>query len=483
MAQVCPGVNRGPIQVTKQPWTLRGRDKEWALRCMCQELQSADPGKVWDASIKLAKIVSRALPKAEILPFTQTLLESLGPVSQACDQASVLWFHTLLTDRVSDLKDTVQAILSITSSYLRCMEDPDPRGILAQAVLLLAQHHQEAVVTYLLQCPLPLDRDSKELWAALAAEDFFQDILKDLLDWIPRGPAAEQEAETQEVAVASPLSVVCAIGKVVMGAAVGNALGSLLPELCYALQPHPGQQHSIALQGWESPGRPKGSCTPTLHPPQVMSGARAPHSHPCSLTVMALRAVLAKGLQDMSRTLDKEQGWCLLEDPRSFPKGVSLLARALVQVSEAPLDRILQLLSPSLSSPCEDWRVTGTAFYAELMSHPVLQQRKLLKPVLKHLVVGASDESDTIRWLAAHGLGNMPQGAQQKVKKHRQLLLDTLCHPLAEPSSPQVVGESMRALCKMLGQLSESDMGCAGPGTLPAHESPQCTDRAPPCAP
>lgn len=43
--------------------------------------------------------------------------------------------------------------------------------------------------------------------------------------------------------------------------------------------------------------------------------------------VVALRAVLAKGLQDVSRTLDKEQGWRLLEDPRSFPEGVSLLAR------------------------------------------------------------------------------------------------------------------------------------------------------------
>ncbi|XP_039364388.1 maestro heat-like repeat-containing protein family member 2A [Mauremys reevesii] len=243
------------IQVVEQPWTLWGQDKQRALRRVCQELQSAAPEEVWDASVKLAKMVIRALPKAEILPFTQTLLESLGAVSQACDQASALWFHRLLTDRASDLKDTVQAILSITS---------------------------------------------------------------------------------------------------------------------------------------------------------------------------------------------------LLEDPRSFPEGVSLLARALVQVGEAPLDRILQLLSPSLSSPCEDWRVTGTAFYAELMSHPMLQQRKLLKPVLKHLVAGAGDESDTIR-----RLGNMAQGVPQKVKTHRQLLLDTLRHPLAEPSSPQVVGESLRALTKTLGQLSD----------------------------
>ncbi|KAG6927650.1 maestro heat like repeat family member 2A, partial [Chelydra serpentina] len=146
------------IQVAKQPWTLRGRDEEWALRRLCQELQSADPGEVWDASMKLANMVSRALPEAEILPFTQTLLESLGAVSQACDQASVLWFHTLLTDRAGDLKDTVQAILSITSTYLRCTEEPEPRGLLAQAVSLLAQHHREAVVTYLLQRPLPLEK-------------------------------------------------------------------------------------------------------------------------------------------------------------------------------------------------------------------------------------------------------------------------------------------------------------------------------------
>ncbi|XP_065435259.1 maestro heat-like repeat-containing protein family member 2A [Chrysemys picta bellii] len=441
------------IQVAKQPWTLRGRDKAWALRRVCQELQSADPEEVWDASIKLAKLVSRALPKAEILPFTQTLLESLGAVSQACDQASVLWFHTLLTDRASDLTDTVQAILSITSTYLRCLEDPEPRGLLTQAVSLLAQHHQEAVVTYLLQRPLPLDKDSKELWAALAAEDFFQDILKDLLDRIPSGPAAEQGAETQEVAVANPLSVVCAIGEVVMGTAVGDALGSLLPELCYALL------YQLSCTPDSDTPLPSRAGRPLASP----KGAALPPSTPRSLTVAALRAVLAKGLQDVARTLDKERGWRLLEDPRSFPEGVSLLARALGQVGDAPLDRILQHLSPSLSSPCEDWRVTGTAFYAELLGHPGLQQRKLLRPVLEHLVAGASDESDSIRRLAARGLGNMAQGLrtrwQRAVKTHRQLLLDTLRRPLAEPSSPQVVGESMRALTKTLGQLSESDVG------------------------
>ncbi|XP_065429039.1 maestro heat-like repeat-containing protein family member 2A isoform X3 [Chrysemys picta bellii] len=392
------------IQVAKQPGTLRGRDKAWALRRVCQELQSADPEEVWDASIKLAKLVSRALPKAEILPFTQTLLESLGAVSQACDQASVLWFHTLLTDRASDLTDTVQAILSITSTYLRCLEDPEPRGLLAQAVSLLAQHHQEAVVTYLLQRPLPLDKDSKELWAALAAEDFFQDILKDLLDRIPSGPAAEQGAETQEVAVANPLSVVCAIGEVVMGTAVGDALGSLLPELCYALL------YQLSCTPDSDMPLPSRAGRPLASP----KGAAPPPSTPRSLTVAALRAVLAKGLQDVARTLDKERGWHLLEDPRSFPEGVSLLARALGQVGDAPLDRILQLLSPSLSSPCEDWRVTGTAFYAELLGHPGLQQRKLLRPVLEHLVAGASDESDSIRRLAARGLGNMAQGLPHK---------------------------------------------------------------------
>ncbi|TFJ99267.1 Maestro heat-like repeat-containing protein family member 2A [Platysternon megacephalum] len=305
------------IQVAKQPWTLRGRDKVWALRRVCQELQSADPEEVWDASIKLAKIVSRALPKTEILPFAQTLLESLGAVSQACDQACVLWFHTLLTDHASDLKDTLQAILSITSTYLRCMEDPEPRGLLAQAVSLLAQHHQEAVVTYLLQRPLPLDKDSKELWAALAAEDFFQDILKDLLDRIPSGPAAEQGAETQEVAVANPLSVVCAIGEVVMRTAVGDALGSLLPELCYALL------YQLSRTPDSDTPLPSRAGRPLASP----KGAAPPPSTPRSLTVAALRAVLARGLQDVARTLDKERGWRLLEDPCSFPEGVSLLAR------------------------------------------------------------------------------------------------------------------------------------------------------------
>ena len=50
------------------------------------------------------------------------------------------------------------------------------------------------------------------------------------------------------------------------------------------------------------------------------------------------------------------------------------------------------------------------------MKHPMLQERKLLQPVLSALVDKCQDTSSTVCQMAVRGLGNLASGAPEKVR-------------------------------------------------------------------
>ncbi|KAM9111350.1 protein maestro-like [Pangshura tecta] len=61
--------------------------------------------------------------------------------------------------------------------------------------------------------------------------------------------------------------------------------------------------------------------------------------------------------------------------------------------------------------------------------------------------------------MAVRGLGNIVDGAPVKVKKHKKFLLDILIGALHDIFSSEVIGESMKALAKVLKELKEKDIG------------------------
>ncbi|KAM9115082.1 protein maestro-like [Pangshura tecta] len=61
--------------------------------------------------------------------------------------------------------------------------------------------------------------------------------------------------------------------------------------------------------------------------------------------------------------------------------------------------------------------------------------------------------------MAVRGLGNIVDGAPVKVKKHKKFLLVILIGALHDIFSSEVIGESMKALAKVLKVLKEKDIG------------------------
>ncbi|XP_050805291.1 protein maestro-like [Gopherus flavomarginatus] len=93
------------------------------------------------------------------------------------------------------------------------------------------------------------------------------------------------------------------------------------------------------------------------------------------------------------------------------------------------------------------------------MSDPMLREKKFLKSVLCILAERSQDRNSIVRQMAVRGLGNIVDGAPKKVKKHKKFLLDILIGALHDIFSSEVIGESMKALAKVLKELKEKDIG------------------------
>ncbi|XP_039374830.1 protein maestro-like [Mauremys reevesii] len=181
--------------------------------------------------------------------------------------------------------------------------------------------------------------------------------------------------------------------------------------------------------------------------------------NPCWFSVQALESVLFKvGNEKLVRVLGKQKAWILLENPQTHHEGVCLLVSVLLR-SGLVTPEIIQSLLPWVNSPMENFRVTSTAFLAQLMSDPMLREKKLLKIVLRILEERSQDRNSIVRQMVVRGLGNIVDGAPVKVKKHKKFLLDILIKALNDTSSSEVIGESMKALAKVLKELKEKDIG------------------------
>ncbi|XP_039353417.1 maestro heat-like repeat-containing protein family member 2B [Mauremys reevesii] len=116
--------------------------------------------------------------------------------------------------------------------------------------------------------------------------------------------------------------------------------------------------------------------------------------NPCWFSVQALESVLFKvGNEKLVRVLGKQKAWILLENPQTHHEGVCLLVSVLLR-SGLVTPEIIQSLLPWVNSPMENFRVTSTAFLAQLMSDPMLRRRSCLR--LSYILEERSQDRNSI---------------------------------------------------------------------------------------
>ncbi|CAM5116783.1 unnamed protein product [Natator depressus] len=427
---------------------------EEELRCLREAVTAPDPEALFQASSKMARIVSEYFPSEQATDFIEATLGGLLSASPTCAAAAGLWMKIILMECGDAMLDKVPDILAILYRHMPTIQEGRLRQFLVEAVSILAHHHQEAMISSLLSKGLPMDSDTAELWRSLGGDPLLAtQVLRALIEKI-KTPTRTEGSITSEteidrhLAAAEPLSATCAIFEVVSALQSSKAVQELLPELFPVLL----QQVSQTL-GQKLPLPTRSS------PSKIREGLQLTEGNPCRLPIKALEVVLFKGGNErLVRALRKQRTWTLVENPKTHHEGVCLLVSILLR-SGLITPEIIQSLLPWVNSPSENHRVTSTAFLAQLMSDPMLREKKFLKPVLHILEEKSHDRNSIVRQMAVRGLGNLVYGAPEKVKKHKKFLMVILIRALSDPFSSEVIGESMKAVAKVLKELKEKDIG------------------------
>nr|BAC05103.1 unnamed protein product [Homo sapiens] len=412
------------------------------LQGLQEGLESDDVQVQIKISSKIAKIVSKFIPNEEILMFLEEMLDGLESLNPTCTKACGIWMITVLKQQGAALEDQLLEILGTIYHHMPVLRQKEESfQFILEAISQIASFHMDTVVVNLLQKPLPFDRDTKTLWKALAEKPASSGkLLQALIDKL------ETELE-DDIARVEAISVACAMYEVI---SMGTSVTGLYPELFTLLL----KLVSCTL------GQKMPTC-PWSHRRHVMQqGEQQQIPDPCRLSTATLKCLQAQAMREgLAKESDEGDNlWTLLSSPSTHHIGVCSLARSMAVWQHGVILDIMEQLLSSLTSSSENYRITGAAFFSELMKEPILWKHGNLRNVLILMDQSAWDSNATLRQMAIRGLGNTASGAPHKVKKHKQLMLESIIRGLYHLARTEVVCESLKALKKILELLTDRDV-------------------------
>ncbi|XP_045295316.1 maestro heat-like repeat-containing protein family member 2B isoform X1 [Leopardus geoffroyi] len=412
------------------------------LQDLQEGLQCDDVQVQIKISSKIAKIVSKLIPNEEILMFLEETLDGLETLNPTCTKACGIWMVAALKEQGAALEEQLLEILSMIYYHMPVLRQKEESfQFMLEAISQIASFHMDAVVANLLQKPLPFDRDTKTLWKALAENTASSGkLLRALTDKL------ENELE-DDVAGLEAISVACAMYEVV---SAGTPVTSLYPEVFTLLL----KLVSCTL------GQKMPTSTFSRRRRVMPQGERQQTADPCRLSITTLKCVQAQAMKEgLAKESDEGDNlWTLLSSPSTHHVGVCALARSMVLWQHGVILDIMEQLFASLTSSSENYRITGTAFFSELMKEPTLWKHGNLREVLILMDQSAWDSNAILRQMAIRGLGNTTSGAPHKVKKHKQIILESIIRGLYHLARTEVVCESLKALKKILELLTDRDV-------------------------
>ncbi|VFV36299.1 Hypothetical predicted protein [Lynx pardinus] len=412
------------------------------LQDLQEGLQCDDVQVQIKISSKIAKIVSKFIPNEEILMFLEETLDGLETLNPTCTKACGIWMVAALKEQGAALEEQLLEILNMIYYHMPVLRQKEESfQFMLEAISQIASFHMDAVVANLLQKPLPFDRDTKTLWKALAENTASSGkLLRALTDKL------ENELE-DDVAGLEAISVACAMYEVV---SAGTPVTNLYPEVFTLLL----KLVSCTL------GQKMPTSTFSRRRRVMPQGERQQTADPCRLSITTLKCVQAQAMKEgLAKESDEGDNlWTLLSSPSTHHVGVCALARSMALWQHGVILDIMEQLFASLTSSSENYRITGTAFFSELMKEPILWKHGNLREVLILMDQSAWDSNAILRQMAIRGLGNTTSGAPHKVKKHKQIILESIIRGLYHLARTEVVCESLKALKKILELLTDRDV-------------------------
>ncbi|KAK7804904.1 hypothetical protein U0070_027621 [Myodes glareolus] len=471
------------------------------LQGLQEGLESNDQQVQIRISSKIAKIVCKFIPSEEIQAFLEETLDGLETLNPMCTKACGIWMIAALKEHGAVLEDQLLEILSTAYHHMPVLRQKEESfQFMLEAISQIASFHMDVVVVSLLQKPLPFDRDTKTLWKALAENPASSVKLMRALIKKLEVRLEDDIAGIDAISVSWTFDPLPRGLRYVRSHLNGDSHQSPVPRALLpppkAGQLLPGPENADfdleskatrdAHRRTAAEPRPLQANDPSEKSPLVS----AISSRLSTTTLKCLQAQAMK--EGLAKESDEGDNlWNLLSNPDTHHIGVCALARSMAVWQHGVILDIMEHLLASLTSSSENYRITGTAFFSEarkhshpwafvgpllcvswriwssrgpprgvlvLMKEPILWKHGNLREVLIFMDQSAWDSNATLRQMAIRGLGNTACGAPHKVKKHKQIMLESIIRGLYHLARTEVVCESLKALKKILELLTERDI-------------------------
>ncbi|XP_073749390.1 maestro heat-like repeat family member 5 isoform X11 [Callorhinus ursinus] len=318
---------------------------------------------------------------------------------------------------------------------------PQAKENALHAITLLARNHTPELVATFLDFSIPLDSHAFRLWRALGAEQpVSRLVLAMLLAWLQERPLPAGTRDGSRQPKDKPrlrsLAAMNTLHELQFAREFKKAVQEAYPELLLALLT---QMHYILELNL---------------PDEPQPGQKAPEAAMSSLQSMSLEAL--KSLlsttghwQDFAH-LELQGAWKLFTTTHTYPQGVGLLARAMVQNHCKQIQAVTSLLLPRLQSKEERERKAAILILTEFLYSPALLEVLPRQAALTALARSLRDPSPEVRVLSLQGLGNILFHPEKGSLLRRQLppFLDGFFH-----NSEQVVMQVMGTVSDVLHRL------------------------------
>ncbi|XP_027416515.1 maestro heat-like repeat family member 5 [Bos indicus x Bos taurus] len=349
-------------------------------------------------SSQVIKEVMKHLTMAELTDLIWTAIDGLGSASPFRVQAAADMLLTAIQEHGAKL-ETVASLGRAIHLQLCSVRIPQAKENALQAITLLARNHTSELVAAFLDFSIPLDSHAFRLWRALGAEQPVSHlVLAVLLGWLQKRPLPTRTSGSSpqpKKAYLRSLAAMNTLHELQFAREFKQAVQEAFPELLLALlsQTH----YLLELNLPEEPQPGKEAQETALFGPQR-----------CSTSLEALKSLLSttRHWQDFAY-MELQGAWDLFATIHTYPQGVGLLARAMVQNQCRQIKALTFQLLPNLQSREERERKAAIIIFTEFLYSPTLLEVLPKEAALSVLVRSLRDPSPEIRVLSLQGLGNI----------------------------------------------------------------------------
>ncbi|XP_045716923.1 maestro heat-like repeat family member 5 [Phyllostomus hastatus] len=350
-------------------------------------------------SSQVIKEVTKYLTPAELTDLIWTTVEGLGSTSPFRVQAAASMLLTVIQEHGAQL-ETVANLGQAIHLQLSSVRVPQAKADVLLAITLLARNHTPELVATFLDFSTPPDSHTFQLWRALGAElSGSRRVLATLLAWLQDRPLPTQTSDSgpppKEKTHLRSMAAMNTLCKLQLTREFKDTVQEAYPQLLLAFL---AQVHYILEL--HLPREPP--------PSQKAQEAAVPSPQSCSLSLEALRSLLATtGPWQSFAQLELQDAWRLFATADTYPKGVGLLARAMVQGACGQVKGVTRQLLHSLQSPEGRERKVAILILNEFLHSPALLEVLPEQDALTLLAQSLRDPSPEVRALSLQGLSNI----------------------------------------------------------------------------